>query len=178
MHLWLGVSQISLLIFVVVAFIIFSGKLILFCFQLVFVTIAHVQLIPSSVHSYNEAIIAPWQMVNWGPKVQKEASIPQRWALGQLTRWLASPDLGLSENVIHLHILVKSWAWVRSEPCPVLGALGLSPQNTVQCLLLKENIWTFYLKKHHRLQGNSTEQEEYFFFFFLKETRGKCFSID
>lgn len=57
----LGVSQLILLIFFVVAviFITISGKLILICFHFTFVTVVHVQLIPSSVHSYNEEIIVP-----------------------------------------------------------------------------------------------------------------------
>lgn len=57
----LGVSQLILLIFFVVAviFITISGKLILMCFHFTFVTVVHVQLIPSPVHSYNEEIIVP-----------------------------------------------------------------------------------------------------------------------
>lgn len=75
-----------------------SDKLILLYFHLAFVAVVLVQSISSPLHSYNKAIIAPWQMANWDPKVQQEASRPQYWPLGQVTRWVASPDRGNSER--------------------------------------------------------------------------------
>lgn len=123
------VHQIILLVFFLAVFIIISGKLIHFC--LAFVAVVLVQLIPSSMHSCSWAIIAPWQMVNWGAERSFSATVLCTGTASKVT-CLRRPEHVWEGNPSAQSVLAvkKSCVRVWHEPCSPLWGMSLSPQSS------------------------------------------------